>query len=158
MKSFDSLIDPETLASVQRARELHAVVSRNMPRNAVPHLVFCRLVDDQIRLTLDHTAWVARLRFAERKLLKDLATEGIAVKRVSWHVAPPEQRRPDGRGSGTPSRTAQRPGPVAVENLRALAADFEDNDAFGDSLRRLAHVLSQSGPNEPATDRAKDQD
>ena len=149
MKSFDSLIDPETLVSVQRARELHAAVSRNMPPNAVPHLVFCRLVDDQIRLTLDHAAWVARLRFGERKLLKDLATEGIAVKRVSWHVAPPEQRRSGNRGVATHPRKAQRPGPAAVENLRSLAADFEDGDALGDSLRSLATVLSRSKPDDP---------
>ncbi len=145
MKSFDSLIDPETLASVQQARELHARVSRTMPRDAAAHLVFCRLDDDQLRLTVNNASWLAKLRFSERQLLRTLASDGIAVKRISWHVAPPEKR---------PERAAPRrarlPGPSVAAHLRALANDLEDNDSpgendsLGKSLNRLADVLHRA--------------
>jgi predicted nucleic acid-binding Zn ribbon protein len=154
MKSFDSLIDPETLASVQKAHELQALVSRTVPRAAAPHLVFCRLDDGQLRLTLDHASWLAKLRFSERQLIRDLAKAGIAVERISWHVAPCEQRPTPVR-----PRRARVPGPTAVAHLRALARVLNseptheqtgdaahvlnNDDALGRSLNRLADVLSR---------------
>ncbi len=127
---------------MQNARELHSVVTRNMPRGAAEHLLFCRLVDDRLRLTLDHAAWVAKLRFNERAMVRALARDGVRVKQVSWHVAPKEVTR---QRISDPGDRARPPGAAAVARLEALAAGFEADDAsdpLGRSLRKLAGVLA----------------
>lgn len=145
MKSFDSLIGPETRAAMENARELHAIVSRTVPRDAAEHILFCRLTDDRLRLTLDHSAWVAKLRFNERQIVRVLAGEGFRVKQVSWHVAPPEQTGT--RGTRRPP--AAIPGPVAARRFAALANDFDDDDPLGRSIRRLARTLAGPGKETP---------
>lgn len=141
MKSFDSLIGPDTQAALDNARELLTLVTRTMPRDAAKHLVFCRLVDRRLRLTLDHAAWVAKLRFHERQLVRNLQREGLDIKQVSWHVAPSEQDSPDSR----PERRAVIPGSRSVAGLEGLARSLDTEDPLAESLHRLAATLRSKG-------------
>ncbi len=123
---------------------LLAEVSRCVPSQAAKHLVHCRLVDGRLRLVLDNAAWVARLRFGERQLLKSLAAGGTRVRQVSWHVAPPEPIPPGDPRLGArraPRRLAEAQ-PRAAAHVASVAADQPD-DALGRALRNLAATMKR---------------
>lgn len=138
MKSFDSLIGPETQAALDDAEKLMALVTRTMPRAASKHVVFCRLLDGRLRLTLDHAAWVAKLRFNERQILRALEQEGLRIKQVSWHVAPIERRAE----SAEPPRQPVVPGRDTIAGLEALARSLAPDDPLARSLNKLASTLT----------------
>ena len=114
-----------------------------MPAGAAAHLVYCRLVDGRLRLTLDNAGWVAKLRFGERQLLRALVAGGTRVRQVSWHVAPADPA-PATRG---PVRDARRRRPAAAAP-RAVAhvasvAEGLPGDELGRALRGLASTLAR---------------
>ena len=146
MKSFESLVGPETRAALAEHERLMAAVSRCVPAAARAHLVHCRLADGRLRLVLDSASWVAKLRFEERQLLRALVAGGTRVRQVSWHVAPPDpaplgvarraRARPPGRELPVPARSAAHVASVA----EALAGD-----EVGRALRGLAASMARRG-------------
>lgn len=135
MKSFDSLIGPETRAALADAERLKSLVSRTMPPQAVDRLVFCRLQAHRLRLVLDSAAWVARLRFNERQMVRALSAEGLQIRQVSWHVAPPYVP------PAPPTREARKPRDGRTAALVASVAEDMDDDDLRRALTRLAERL-----------------
>ena len=91
MKPFDSLIGPAARAAMGEDRRIRGVISRIVPADALAHVMFCRLRERQLRVTLDSAAWVPRLRFTERQLLAALARDGRSDEG-------PEPEPPEGLG------------------------------------------------------------
>ena len=150
MKSFDSLIGPDTRAALVEHERLLATVSRCVPAQAASHLVYCRLVDGRLRLVLDSASWVAKLRFGERQLLRALVAGGTRVRQVSWHVAPhdpapaADARRREGRA---PRRTASAP-PRSAAHV-ASVADALPDDELQRALRGLASSMARRAGRSP---------
>jgi len=137
MKSIDSLIGSDTAAALRDAERVGELVSRNVPARAAERIVFCRLLEGRLRIVVDSAAWVAKLRFAERQLGRALVAEGLAVRRISWHVAPPDHRAEPVR------RPARRPqDPRVVDHVRSIAQGMPD-DALSRALGRLARRLEK---------------
>lgn len=140
MKSFDSLIGPATRAAMRDDRRIRAMISRIVPEEALAHVTFCRVAGRQLRVTLDSAAWIPRLRFNERRLLAELARDGIDVRTVSWHVTPaknPVVREPARRAAATSSVRA-------AQAVLSAADSVGGDDPLARAMRRMARHLSTS--------------
>ena len=157
MKSFESLIGPETRVALAEHERLLATVSRCVPAQAARHLVHCRLVDGRLRLVLDNASWVAKLRFGERQLLRALVAGGTRVRQVSWHVAPHDPR-PEldalRRRGGAPRRFVRAP-PRSAAHVASVADALPDDElqralrALAASMARRAGRGPDDGPGRP---------
>ena len=135
MKSFESLVGPETRRALDDAAQLVELVSRNVPADAARHLLFCRLHDGKLRLVLDSAAWVARLRFGERALVRTLKQQGLEIRQVSWHISPREQVTVP-----APRQTVRQRNARTARLIHSVADDMQD-DTLGRAMRRLARQL-----------------
>lgn len=147
MKSFESLVGPETRAALAEHERLKGAVSRCVPAAAAAHLVHCRLADGRLRLVLDSASWVAKLRFGERQLVRALVAGGTRVRQVSWHVAPHDptplgvarREAPADRAPARPTRTAP---PRSAAHVASVAEALPE-DAVGRALRQLARSMAR---------------
>ena len=156
MKPFDSLIGSAARAAMGEDRRIQAVISRIVPAEALAHVMFCRLRDRQLRVTLDSAAWVPRLRFSERQLLAALARDGLEARTISWHVTPVKRPAP----RETRRRDANAGSAQAARAMLSAARDVDD-EVLSEQLRRVARRLagrSVEGP-EPggSSERGDDQ-
>lgn len=139
MKSFDSLVGSATRKAMHDDRRIKQVISRIVPTSAVDHLLFCRLEDERLRITVDTAAWISRLRFQERQIIDLLRHERFQLRSVTWHVAPAE----------TPKvRKTIRQANPATKAAAAMVHSTADNvgdDRLQAALQRLAETLSASG-------------
>lgn len=137
MKPFDSLIGSAARAAMDEDRRIRGVISRIVPAEALAHVMFCRLRDRQLRVTLDSAAWIPRLRFSERQLLAALARDGLEARTVSWHVTP--LKRPAPRE--TRRRDANAGSAQAARAMLSAARDVDD-EVLSEQLRRVARRLT----------------
>lgn len=146
MKSFGSLIETRTRATLAQDRQIKRVISRIVPAATLSHVQFCRLEGGRLRVTVDSAAWVARLRFTERQLVGALKEQRLDVHTVSFHVAPSEV--PVIR---TTTRQANRAGVAAARALQSLADSEESmnsqpNSAAGDGHDSANRATAGSHP------------
>lgn len=138
MKSFDSLVGSAARKAMHDDRRIKQVISRIVPTSAVDHLLFCRLEDERLRITVTTAAWVARLRFQERQIIDILRHERFQLNAISWHVAPAE----------TPQmrKTIRQANPVTEQAAAMLQSTAEgaDDDRLQAALQRLSTTLSAS--------------
>ncbi|MEE9321883.1 MAG: DciA family protein [Granulosicoccus sp.] len=135
MKSLDSLvgIGIGARAAMREDRHIQNVISQIMPTNALPHILFCRLQEERLRITVDSAAWASRLRFSERQLLDVLSLERLSVRSVSWHVAPAEHAT---------ARVTRREANAASSYSAALVSSAAES--VGDErLRDALEILSR---------------
>ena len=118
-------------------RRIRGVISRIVPADALEHVMFCRLRERQLRVTLDSAAWIPRLRFSERQLLAALARDGLEARTVSWHVTPVKRPAP----RETRRRDANAGSARAARAVLSAARDVDDAE-LSDQLRRMAARLA----------------
>jgi len=151
MKSLDTLINAETRAAIEQNNCIKQVISRIVPASSAAHIEFCRIEGGRLRVTVDNAAWVAKLRFGERQIIRSLKAQQLDVHTVSWHVSPPEKP--------VPRITRRKPNQLSTQSaayLEALAAteepqgvvdELEEPTDSGEKLRqellKLAAKLRQ---------------
>ena len=91
MKSFSNLINAQTRAAISQNNHIKQVISRIVPASSAAHIEFCRIEGGRLRVTVDSSAWIAKLRFSERQIIQALRAEKLDVHTTSWHVAPEEK-------------------------------------------------------------------
>lgn len=142
MKSFNTLVGKTTRAAIASDRQIKQVISRIVPSSTLTHIQFCRLEGGRVRITVDSSAWVSRLRFSERQIIDALRGQRFDVHTASYHVAPDET--PSARKT---LRTAQRTqtGSASLEAAASAVADSEDggDDRLRQELLKLARTLRE---------------
>ena len=146
MKPFDSLIGPAARAAMGEDRRIRGVISRIVPAEALAHVMFCRLTERQLRVTLDSAAWIARLRFSERQLLAALARDGLEARTVSWHVSPVSRPAP----RETRRREANTASAQAARAVLSAARDVDDEELAAQLRRVAARLTGRAGERDPS--------
>jgi hypothetical protein len=142
MKSLDSLvgIGIGARAAMREDRRIQSVISQIMPTNALPHILFCRLQEERLRVTVDSAAWASRLRFNERQLIDTLSQARLSVRSVSWHVAPAERAV-----ARVTTREANSASSQAAALVRSTAKTVDD-ERLSVALEKLAgKMLGRAG-------------
>lgn len=135
MKSFDALITAQARAAMKENNHIKQVISQIVPATSVAHIEFCRVEGGRLRVTVDNAAWIAKLRFGERQLVRALRAEKYDVHTVSWHVSPAEKP--------IPRVTRRTPNPLSrksADAIRALAQTTE-----GEPSEKPSSQMSESG-------------
>lgn len=132
MKSFESLIGASTRATIHQNHQVKQLISQIVPAKTLIHIQFCRIQAGRMYISVDSSAWIARLRFCDRQIIDFLGRHGFAVDSISYHVAP--ENEPPQRKS---LRKAIKPAIHTVRSLEAAAEQTKDlNDDSRDVLRR----------------------
>jgi len=145
MKSFDNIIQPELGESIRSAirhdRRIQDLISRIVPVSTAEHIVFCRLHEERLRITVDNAVWLPRLRFMERQIIDILRAERLEVTSVSCHVMPEE------KDAEISQRKANSASPNATSLINATAQDIaderDDDNRLGAALQKMARLLSE---------------
>jgi len=150
-KGQDSAVpDPEA--------HLMDVVSRCVPTEVKPNLCFVRLVDHQLRITVDSAGSATRVRFAGSAIRAAMQKqEGLRVDRVTLHVKPREEM------NFLQHASTSQPEPVSESNVALIESTArsiskggvrsgekstgehtpgEREDPLAQALYRLAGVLN----------------
>ena len=135
MKSFDTLITAQARTAIKENNHIKQVISQIVPATSVAHIEFCRVEGGRLRVTVDNAAWIAKLRFGERQLVRALRAENFDVHTVSWHVSPAEKPVPR-----VTRRAANPLTKKSAEALTALAAADQSAPEKGSS-----EPMSESG-------------
>ncbi len=114
MKSFDTLITAQARTAIKENNHIKQVISQIVPATSVAHIEFCRVEGGRLRVTVDNAAWIAKLRFGERQLVRALRAENFDVHTVSWHVSPAEKP--------VPRVTRRAANPLTKKSAEALTA------------------------------------
>lgn len=114
MKSFDTLITAQARTAIKENNHIKKVISQIVPATSVAHIEFCRVEGGRLRVTVDNAAWIAKLRFGERQLVRALRAENFDVHTVSWHVSPAEKP--------VPRVTRRAANPLTKKSAEALTA------------------------------------
>ena len=114
MKSFDTLITAQARTAIKENNHIKQVISQIVPATSVAHIEFFRVEGGRLRVTVDNAAWIAKLRFVERQLVRALRAENFDVHTVSWHVSPAEKP--------VPRVTRRAANPLTKKSAEALTA------------------------------------
>ena len=141
MKSLEKVIQPKLGESIRGAiqmdRQIKDLISRIVPVSTAVHIVFCRLEDQRVRITVDNAVWLPRLRFMERQIIDILRAERLAIDSVSCHVMPQEKAPiPTRRAPNTPSGKAA--------SMVEATAESVDDKRLEKALRKMARLMSDS--------------
>ena len=118
-------------------RQIKDLISRIVPVSTAVHIVFCRLEDQRVRITVDNAVWLPRLRFMERQIIDILRAERLAIDSVSCHVMPQEKAPiPTRRAPNTPSGKAA--------SMVEATAESVDDKRLEKALRKMARLMSDS--------------
>lgn len=144
MKSFESLIGANTRATIHQNHQVKQLISQIVPAKTLIHVQFCRIEADRLYITVDSSAWIARLRFSDRQIIDFLERHAYGISSISYHVAP--ANKPTLRRS---LRKPAKPDICAVRSLEAAADQVKDPlDGSSDDLRQellnLAKNLRQT--------------
>lgn len=123
MKSFDTLVTAQARSAMKENNHIKQVISQIVPASSAAHIEFCRVEGGRLRVTVDNAAWIAKLRFGERQLVKALRAEKFDVHTVSWHVSPEEKPIPR-----ITRRTANPLTKKSTDAIKALAALTEGSE------------------------------
>jgi len=119
-------------------QKIRQVIARIMPPESLASLQFCRIENQILKLTLDNSSWLARLRFSSSQIIDELAREGITVAQATWHVAP-------GRSQAEPRpqtlRTRARC--QASANILQSTAEAMEPDELQRALLKVAEQLAK---------------
>ena len=121
-------------------RLLKQVISHIVPANTLAHIEFCRVESGRLRITVDAAAWIAKIRFMERRIIDDVRAKGLDCHTVSFHVSVNE--RPIVRKT---TRQANRT-PMAAKSVSMASSllALEENgkeDKLSVELEKLARHL-----------------
>ena len=84
---------------------------------------FCRIENRILKLTLDNSSALARLRFSARQIIDELNRDGITVSSATWHVAP-GQVRAEPRAQTLRKRSrSQRSASIVQATANSMDAD-----------------------------------
>jgi len=108
-----------------------------MPPESLDHVQFCRIENRILKLTLDNSSWLARLRFSSGQIIDELNRDGISVSQATWHVAP-ERARAEPRPQTLRTRARCQ---ASADILQATAEAMEPDDL----QRALMKVAEQLG-------------
>ncbi|MBX2886308.1 MAG: DUF721 domain-containing protein [Granulosicoccus sp.] len=144
MKSFESLVDASTRAAIQQNSQIRQLISRIVPAESLLHVLFTRIENKQLHITIDNAAWLVKIRFLERQLIDTLRQNRFELHSVSYHVAP--QTQVEKRNA---RRRKNRSGDRNVVALETLAQDLQGSDKASDNelrlqLLRLAKIMRGS--------------
>lgn len=141
MKSLEKIIQPKLGASVgkaiQKDRQIKDLISRIVPVSTAVHIVFCRLEDERLRITVDNAVWLPRLRFMERHIIDTLRAERLAVDSVSCHVMPEVKEV-------VPTRRTVNPTSSRAAGMVQATADSVDDDRLEKALQKMARLMSET--------------
>ncbi len=141
MKSLEKIIQPKLGASIrgaiQKDRQIRDLISRIVPVSTAVHIVFCRLEDERLRITVDNAVWLPRLRFMERQIIDTLRAERLAVDSVSCHVMPQEKEP-------TPTRRTPNPASSKAASMVQATADGVGDERLEKALQKMARLMSDS--------------
>jgi len=140
MKTFSSLIDGATSSTLRNDSQIRKVISQIVPANTMAHIQFCRVEGGRLRITVDSSAWVSRLRFSERQIIDVLREKRFDTHTISYHVTPAE--RPAVR------KTVRCP-TKSIDSARSLeqtaeALTGDENNRLRLELLKLARQLRDS--------------
>ncbi|MFK7890969.1 MAG: DciA family protein [Granulosicoccus sp.] len=141
MKSFDALVGPSVRATMQENRQLKKVISQIVPGTTMAHILFCRIDAVSLKITVDNSAWIPRLRFSNGQIIDHLKEKRYQIELVSYHVAPAAMQQ-----SRTYSRKPEAPSLGKISPLISLASELADHsngedDQLVQQLSRLANNL-----------------
>lgn len=142
MKPFDSLVESAARDAMRDDDRIRELISRTVPAEALGHIIFCRHVERQLRVTLDAAVWIPKLRFCERKMLAALVRGGYETRTISWHIAvvkPPTVRATTRRRTRGGSAQAAR----AILSAAAESRRARGGEALSRQLVRMAKHLEK---------------
>ena len=141
MKSLEKVIQPKLGESIRGAiqmdRQIKDLISRIVPVSTTVHIVFCRLEERRLRITVDNAVWLPRLRFMERQIIDTLRAERLAIDSVSCHVMPQEK-------APIPTRRTPNPPSVKAASMVQATAESIDDIRLEKALRKMARLMSDS--------------
>lgn len=148
MKSLSGLLGNDLLQATRENKRLQGLISQCVPAAAVNHILYARLDNRTLRLTVGSAAWAAKFRFYSATIHRQLDQPSMPIDQVRIHVLPanrqPPMRRQSARArpSASESTTA---GICQVANLleQDELTKFDESDDLAGALRRLADNLSK---------------
>jgi len=153
MKSFEKVIQPKLGESIRGAisddRQIKELISRIVPVSTAVHIVFCRLEDERLRLTVDNAVWLPRLRFMERQIIDTLRNERLSITSVSCHVMPEEREPSIAMRKANP--VSARAASLVESTANGIDSNAEgnhpDDSRLGKALLKMARLMKNSaGP------------
>ena len=141
MKSLEKVIQPKLGESIrgaiQKDRQIKDLISRIVPVSTAVHIVFCRLEERRLRITVDNAVWLPRLRFMERQIIDILRSDRLAVDSVSCHVMPKDK-------VPIPTRRAPNPPSIKAASMVQATAESVDDKRLERALQKMARLMSDS--------------
>ena len=141
MKKIADAMNPGVLRVARESEKLKQLVSQCMPAELGRELLFVRVADGRLRITVSNSAWAARVRFHGREIKRRLAATGGQVNEISIHVLP------DRQAANINQRVSERAAPTAgaktVSSIRQVAGSMDESPALAAALARLAGKLDR---------------
>ena len=138
MKKFNELVGVDVTQALHDDRKIRQVIARIMPPESLDRVQFCRIENRVLKLTLDNSSWLARLRFSSSQIIDELNREGITVSDATWHVSP-EKIKAEPR----PKALRQRARSQASANIVQATAETMEPDDLQRALMKIAEQLAR---------------
>jgi len=138
MKKFNELVGVDVSQALHDDRKIRRIIERILPPESLAQLQFCRIENRVLKLTLDNSSWLARLRFSSGQIIDELNREGITVSDATWHVSP-EKIRAEPRPQALRKRARSQ---TAADIVQATAKTMEPDD-LQRALLKIAEQLAR---------------
>jgi len=138
MKKFSELVDLDVKQALQDDRKIRQIIARILPPDGLERVQFCRIENRILKLTLDNSSWLARLRFSSGQIIDELNSEGITTSQATWHVAP-ERARAEPRAKTFRSRERSQ----SSANILRTTAEGMESDELQRALLKVAEQLAK---------------
>lgn len=145
MKNITNVVNTDIYQVSKESNRLKQLVSQCMPVELAEQILFARIADQKLRITVSNSAWAARLRFHSREIMLKLAGSRTPVNDISVHVLP--QNKTLKVAPRESVRLKPRATDSCVSTIRQVANsmdnDEDGNRELGRALGRLAKNLEK---------------
>lgn len=148
MKSLAGLLGNDLLVATRENRRLQGLISQCVPADAAKQILYARIDNRTLRLTLGNAAWAAKFRFYAATIQRQLDQPRMPINEVRIHVLPANRQPPMQRDTVRPRPTAGESTTRAICQVANLiekddSGEPDDSDELARALRRLAGNLSE---------------